>query len=95
MSMEAFLLPLSDELGSQIRLDFDFKKNKFGVLRNTYYVCDMKEMEKRNPHSYKVADRYYERAQKKAAKTDKTLTERIEEFVIDYGRRKRKISRKK
>lgn len=41
---------------------------------------------KRNVRSYKIADKYYNRAQKKFAKTDKSLAERIEEFVIEIGK---------
>jgi hypothetical protein len=40
---------------------------------------------KRNVRSYKISDKYYNRAQKKFAKTDKSLAERIEEFVIEIG----------
>lgn len=35
-------------------------------------------------------DKYYKRALQKAAKTDKPLATRIEEFVINYGRRIKK-----
>lgn len=40
---------------------------------------------KRKVRSYKIADKYYNRAQRKFAKTDKSLSERIEEFVIEIG----------
>jgi hypothetical protein len=42
--------------------------------------------DKRKPRAYKITDKYYVRAQKKAAKTDKSLAERVEEFVIEYGK---------
>lgn len=41
--------------------------------------------EKRKARAYKITDKHYERALKKASKTDKSLAERIEEFVIEYG----------
>ena len=40
---------------------------------------------KRKVRSYKITDKYYNRAQRKFAKTDKSLAERIEQFVIDIG----------
>lgn len=42
--------------------------------------------DKRKPRSYKITDKNYVRAQRKAARTDKSLAERVEEFVIQYGR---------
>jgi hypothetical protein len=42
--------------------------------------------EKRKPRAYKITDKYYSRAQRKAAKSDKSLAERIEDFVIEYGK---------
>lgn len=51
----------------------------------------MKRKEKRNPRTYKIEDRYYFRAQKKFAKSDKSLAERIEEFVINAGKPERKV----
>ncbi len=41
--------------------------------------------EKRNVHSYKVTDKVYRKAMRRAKKDPKTLSERIEEFVINYA----------
>lgn len=49
------------------------------------------KQEKRKVRSYKATDKHYIRAQKKASKTDKPLAERIEEFVIEYGKPQKKI----
>lgn len=45
----------------------------------------MKEKQKRNMRTYRIADDPYEAAQKKASETDKPLATRIEEFVVKYS----------
>jgi len=43
------------------------------------------EKEKRYPRAYKIADRYYDKAMRKAQKNNKHLAQLIEDFVINYG----------
>lgn len=54
------------------------------VIRLCGYTFDLMK-QKRKQRAYKIEDIYYEAAQKKAAKTEKPLAVRVEEFVIKYA----------
>lgn len=46
------------------------------------------ETEKRKPRAYKISDKYYTKAMRKAQKNNKHLANLIEDFVINYGTKK-------
>jgi ArsR family metal-binding transcriptional regulator len=54
------------------------------VIRLYGYTFVSMKAEKRIQRAYKIRKSVYDKAQKKAAKSGKTLAERIEEFVERY-----------
>lgn len=59
-------------------------KNIFGVLRNTYYVCCMKN-EKRLVKTYKARGSKYRKALRRAKKENRKIAPLIEKFLDLYA----------
>lgn len=71
--------------GGVLASGFAFYRNKFCVLRNTYYYCGMKVIEKRTPRSYKAKKTPYVKAAKRAEREGTTLSQILEAVVIEYA----------
>lgn len=79
--MTAFFVSVPFSLCGEIGFE-----NKFGGIRNTYYVCVMKATsQKRNNHSYKCTDTIYADAMKRAKKEKGQLAVHIEHWVKCYS----------